>query len=77
MTFGLVVSALGRQENTAALTISATVITNMALCGMIGPFKPFRTISDGLVIFSPQHFKLKRLEVYSTEAGVLIIKMFG
>ncbi len=39
MTFGLVVSALCRQENTAALTISATVMTNMALCGMIWPIQ--------------------------------------
>jgi ABC-type multidrug transport system permease subunit len=39
MTFGLVVSALFTQENTAALTISATVMTNIALCGMIWPIE--------------------------------------
>lgn len=39
MTYGLVVSSLCKQENTAALTISATVMSNMALCGMIWPIE--------------------------------------
>lgn len=39
MTYGLVVSAICRQENTASIILSATVTTNLILCGMIWPIE--------------------------------------